>query len=153
MSQPRVPASGILRKQLSTLLTHPKSQAVVNYVCHTPGCQLCGILRKNIKSVQEGREPTFCDFLVVQTVQTLFFPRQEHFWLVGGLGLLPLEVTLLDLLSGTILWCVVVAVVVWGWGWFPTRDLAAKDAAAAAALNPFCRASAAAVAAACGLSL
>ena len=69
------------------------------------------------------------------------------------MGLLPLEVTLLDLLSGTILWCVVVAVVVWGWGWFPTRDLAAKDAAAAAALNPFCRASAAAVAAACGLSL
>ena len=68
------------------------------------------------------------------------------------MGLLPLEVTLLDLLSGTILWCVVVAVV-WGWGWFPTRDLAAKDAAAAAALNPFCRASAAAVAAACGLSL
>ena len=87
----------------------------------------------------------------MQTVQTLFFPRQEHFWLVGGLGLLPLEVTLLDLLSGTILWCVVVAVVVWGWGWFPTRDLAAKDAAAAAALNPFCRASAAAVAAACEL--
>ena len=49
MSQPRVPASGILRKQLSTLITHPKSQAVVNNVCHTPGCQICSILRKNIK--------------------------------------------------------------------------------------------------------